>query len=114
MGRDREGDQRDESDALEAAQRAVGEDQEMHRQHGEAGEDVGQQDAGEPRQGGQDGQRRRDAEQQKRPAAEAQRAQHQRQHPDRQRGLDNDHRPEIGIGECIQEKPNTVERLGTR
>ena len=30
----------------------VGEDQKVQRQHREAGEDVGQQDAGEPRQGG--------------------------------------------------------------
>ena len=44
--------------ALEAPQRAVGEDQQMHRQHGEAGEDVGQQDAGEPGQRGDDRQRR--------------------------------------------------------
>jgi hypothetical protein len=105
VGGGRKGDQRDEGVALPAPQLVTGEHEQMYGEHGEAGEDVGEQNTGQPRQGGENGQGRRDAEEQQQPAAETERAQQQGQHPDRQRRLEHDHRPEIRRGENIQIEP---------
>ena len=101
--------------ALPAAQRAVGEDQKMHRQHGEAGEDVGQQDAGEPRQRGEDGQRRGDAEQQRAAGrrSRARAAPAPAPRPSARPGATTTGQ-KSGCAKMLRNSPNTVERLGTR
>jgi hypothetical protein len=90
-----ERDEEHERDALGAAQRVRAHDHEMQREHREPGENVGEQDAGKPRQGGR--RRERDDEGKQGPGtpAEAIGAQRQREHPHGGGSLQHDLWPEV-------------------
>ena len=105
MGRRRERNEQDQRRPLAAAKLVGGAQDQMQGQHGGAGENVGEQDAGDPWQRGGDGQHRHGAEQREPTIAEAVGAQHQRQHPHGGRGLQHHHRPEIERPPGHREQP---------
>ncbi len=104
VGRAGEGGEHDERQSLPGRERLGAQDHEIEREHAETGEDVGEQDTRDPREGRHDRQRGDRAEQDQRPAPQAMGAQDQRDHPDGERRL-HDHRgPEIGTRQRVQEQ----------
>ena len=104
VGGGREGNQDDERGALPARKRLGAQHHEIEREHAEPGENVGEQDARDPRQRGRDRQHGDRAQQHERTPAQPVRAQHERDDPDRQRRLHHDRGPEIRPCERDQEE----------
>ena len=97
--------ERHEADAFGRFQRRVAQQQKIEREHAKAGENVGEQNGGQPGQRGEQAERGDDREQQQRPVAEPVRAQSERQHPDGEGGLREQHRPEIGMMAGGEQRP---------
>jgi len=91
----REGHQHDQTDAFTGAERVAANHEEVEREHTEPGEHVGQQNSGEPGQGGGQRQYADGDEEDDRAAAEPLRAQHQRDHPHGHGGLYDHGGPEV-------------------
>jgi hypothetical protein len=87
VGRGGKADQEYEGDRFSPVQRGGGEQQKVRAQHGRAGEDVGEQDASEPRQRGHGGECGNDADEHYRAIAEVVRPQHEGDDPHRGRRL---------------------------
>ncbi len=94
VGRRRKGDEDDQRPPLPRTGRLAEHDK-MEGQHRQAGENIGEEDAGEPRQRGRNRQAGDDGNQHMGATTEADLAQQQRQDPDRGDRLQHQDRPEL-------------------
>jgi hypothetical protein len=105
MGRSGKGDEQEKPKALRAPQVRTMKDQEIKREHGQTGKDVGQQHAAQHRQCGESGEPGDHSGQEPGPAAEPKRPQQQPDHPDGACRLQHELWPEMETLAHVQEQP---------